>query len=239
MKVVSFNVYTFDELSDDVRKKIVERECFSVMEDAMEGHDYEYKDSLSHFEEATGFRAGRWDVGYGEHNFRIYTPDYNIMGTDGYPVYAEECIGKLLFRWCRDFIERNAKGKYYGKLIPHAKDKEHPAGLEHIYRHSKVLIEPIEGGWCPWTGCCTDCPLVEPIVDFYRNYHRGKFSESYSLKDLIDDCFEKFFSEWQSEYDAYGDNVDGCVEEFISINSDGDWYLEDGTKAYIPCYAAI
>jgi len=67
-------------------------------------------------------------------------------------------------------------------------------------------------------------------VDFYLNYHRGKYREDYTLEDLIDDCLEKFFSEWESEYNAYGDNENGIVEEDIEANSDGDWFYADGTR---------
>ena len=230
MKEVKVKLFKFDELSKEVRKEIAEKKSFEVMELVMDCHNDEYKGSLKHFEDATGFNANHWEVDYGTNSFCTETPDDFVMGSSDYPIYAEDCKGKLLFRWCRDFIDYNRNGKYYGKLVPHAKDSEHPAGLEHIYRHSKVLGESIEGGWCPWTGVVTDCPLVEPIVDFYRNYHRGKFSEDYSLVDLINDCFDKFFEEWQNEYDAYGNNVDGCVEEEISANSEGDLFYEDGTE---------
>lgn len=230
MKEITIRLYKFDELSEEVRKEIAEKESFEVMNFVMDCHACEYKESMKHFENETGFSARDWSVGYGEHDFSVDSPDYAIMGSPDFSIYAEDCKGKLLFRWCCRFIEGNAKGKYHGKLIPHEVDSEHPVGLEHIKRYSKVLIEPIDGGWCPWTGVVTDCPLVEPIVDFYRNYHRGKFSENYSLEDLINDCYEKFFSEWQGEYDAYGDNLDGCVEEHIEINSENDWFFEDGRK---------
>lgn len=228
MKEITIKLYEFDELSEEVRKKIADNQSFKVMESVMDCHNSEYEDSLNHFEDATGFNVKNWEVGYGTSNYRIESQGI-IMGTYDFPIYAEECRGKLLFRWCRDFIDNNKKGKYYGKLIPHEKDRNHPAGLEHIKRYSKVLSEPIEGGWCPWTGVCTDCPLVEPIVDFYLNFHRGKFTENYSLEDLIEDCVCKFFGEWRSEYEYYGNNKDNSVEEHISINSVGDLYYENGT----------
>lgn len=230
MKEVKVKLYKFEELSEKVRKEIADKQSFEIMEFVMDGHNREWESSLKHFEDATGFKAKSWEVGYGTNSFRTEVPDDCGMGSYDYPIYPEDCKGKLLFRWCYRFIEYNRNGKYYGKLVPHAKDKDHPAGLEHVKRYSKVLGEPIEGGWCPWTGVCTDCSLVEPIVDFYLNYHRGKFSENYSLEDLIEDCFGKFFSEWQSEYDYYGDNEDGCVEENIIANSEGELFYEDGTK---------
>lgn len=230
MKQVTLKLYKFDELSDDVRNEIAESQSFEVMSFAMDGHYSEYESSLKSFENETGFKAVRWEVGYYLHRFDIEEPEGHVMGTMGYPIYPQDCKGKLLWRWCRDFIDNNRKGKYYGKLVPCEKSVEHPVGLKHIFIHSKATAEPITGGWCPWTGCITDCSLVEPIVDFYLNYHRGKFSESYDLEDLIGDCLEKFFNDWENEYNAYGNNENGCVEEFISANSDGDLYLADGRK---------
>lgn len=226
MKTITIKLYEFGELSDEVRKAIVEKKCFDVMDDVMESHNSEYEASLKAFEYATDFGARDWEVGYCNHTFK-QTHGYAI-GAYGYPMDAEDCKGKLLWRWCYRFVSRNLLGKYYGKLVPHEKDKEHPVGLRHVLRHSMTIMEPIEGGWCPWTGCITDCALLEPIVDFYLNYHRGKFSEDYSLEDLIGDCLEKFFDEWESEYNAYGDNKNNCVEEELNCRYDGDYFYANG-----------
>ena len=229
MKEIKIKLYSYDELSEDVRKRIAEEQCFTIMEIVMDGYNSEYESSLECFERQTGFKAVNWEVGYYTHRFLVREPEEHIMGTWLYPVYAEDIKGKLLWRWCRDFIDRNRRGKWYSTCFDR-KNRVYHLGKRSKDMRSKVHMEPIEGGWCPWTGCCTDCSLVEPIVDFYLNYHRGKFSESYDLKDLIEDCLEKFFSEWESEYNAYGNNKDGCVEETISANSDGDLYFADGRK---------
>lgn len=230
MKTITINLFEFGELSDEVRKAVAERECWSVMNLAMECHVSEYEASLKEFESATGFGARDWRVGYREHTFRRKDPTSPVMGGYDYPLYGDDIKGRLLWRWCYRFVRDNRRGSYHGKLVPHPKDKEHPAGLRHVYRHSHATKEPITGGWTPWTGVCTDCALVEPIVDFYLNYHRGKYREDYTLEDLIDDCLEKFFSEWEGEYNTYGDNEDGIVEEDIEANSDGDWFYADGTR---------
>lgn len=230
MKTLTINLYEFGELSDEVRKKIVERKCFDVMKYVMEGNASEYEASLQAFTDAIGFSVRHWEVGYCYHYFRREDQDKEVMGDNGYPIYPENCKGKLLWRWCYRFICDNRRGNYHGKLVPCEKSKEHPVGLRHVYRHSKATMEPITGGWCPWTGVVTDCALNEPIVDYYLNYHRGKFSEDYSLEDLIDDCLEKFFDEWESEYNAYGDNKDGCVEEELANNYDGDYFYANGNK---------
>lgn len=229
MKEVKLKLYKFEELSDEVRKEIAEKRAFDVMGIVMESFGEEFRASLKHFEKATDCKVKSWEVDYGHHYYRLDT-DNVTMGDYYDPVFAKDIKGKLLFRWCYHFINYNREGKYYGKLVPCEVSEEHPRGLRHVKRYSKVFAEPIEGGWCAWTGCCTDCSLVEPIVDFYLNYHRGKYSEGYNLEDLLDDCVEKFFNEWEDEYNAYGDNKDGCVEEHIMINSEGTLFYEDGTE---------
>lgn len=230
MKTITIKLYEFGELSDDVRKSIAKKKCFDVMEDVMDCHASEYEESLKAFKDATGFDARDWEVGYYNHHFRRENPDDVVMGTYDYPVEPEDIKGRLLWRWCYRFVRNNRRGTYHGKLVPCEKSKEHPVGMRHVYRHSHATMEPITGGWCPWTGVVTDCALNEPIVDFYLNYHRGKYSESYSLEDLIDDCLEKFFDEWESEYNAYGDNKDGIVEEELEQHYDGDYFFANGKK---------
>lgn len=230
MKTITINLYEFGELSDEVRKGIVKQKCFDVMADVMECYASEYEASLKAFKDATGFDARNWEVGYYEHHFRRDNPDYAIMGSIDCPLYAEDIKGRLLWRWCYRFVRDNRRGKYYGELFPCEKSKEHPVGMRHVKYYSKATKEPITGGWCPWTGCCTDCALVESIVEFYLNYHRGEYSEDYTLEDLIDDCLEKFFDEWESGYNAYGDNKDGCVEEELELRYDGDWFNANGKR---------
>ena len=229
MKTITINLYEFGELADDVRKKMVEDRCFDVMERAMEDHNSEYEKSLEEFTSATGFGARRWEVGYDYHHFKRTNPDGEVMGTSDYPLYADDIKGRLLWRWCYRFVCDNRRGEWQHsnwdkkKRVLYCKR----GGAE---RRSHIIMEPITGGWCPWTGVCTDCALVEPIVDFYLNYHRGKYREDYTLKDLIDDCLEKFFDEWEGEYNAYGDNKDGCVEEKLEQRYEGDWFYANGKK---------
>ena len=58
MKEWKIKLYTFDELSDEVRNEIAEKESFHVMDEEMNGSsNSEYESSLEYFENATGFRA--------------------------------------------------------------------------------------------------------------------------------------------------------------------------------------
>ena len=229
MKTITITLYEFGELADEVRKEMAEKKCFDVMNDVMSCHGSEYEASLKAFKDATGFGAKNWEVGYCTHHFRRDNPEWAEMGSDDCPLYAEDISGKLLWRWCYRFVESNRRGEWQS-ISWDKKNRILYAGRGHVERRSRIIMEPITGGWCPWTGCCTDCALVEPIVDFYLNYHRGKYSEHYTLEDLIDDCLEKFFDEWESEYNAYGDNKDGCVEEELECRYEGDWFYANGKR---------
>ena len=229
MKTITINLYSFGELADEVRKEMAEKKCFDVMEDVMECNAREYEASLKAFKDATGFGARNWEVGYCEHHFRRDNPDDAVMGSIDCPLYAEDIKGRLLWRWCYRFVESNRRGdwQYSGW---NKKNRVLRFDRGRAQRRSHIIMEPITGGWCPWTGCITDCALVEPIVDFYLNYHRGEYSDDYTLEDLIDDCLEKFFDEWESEYNAYGDNKYNCVEEELECRYAGDWFYANGKR---------
>lgn len=229
MKEIVIKLYEFGELSDEVRKSIVEQKCFDVMTDVMNCNAREYRASLEAFKDATGFDAEDWEVGYYDHRFRRKNPDGVVMGTYDYPVEPEDIKGRLLWRWCYRFVKSNRRGEW--QYIGWDK-KERVLRLDrgNAKRRSHIFKESITGGWCLWTGVITDCALVEPIVDFYLNYHRGKYSEDYSLEDLIDDCLERFFDEWESEYNSYGDNKDNVVEEQLKLRYDGDYFYANGNR---------
>lgn len=53
MKTITLQLYTFDELSDEVQKEIIERERWNIMEQCMEGYGSDYVTSLRAFEKLT------------------------------------------------------------------------------------------------------------------------------------------------------------------------------------------
>lgn len=53
MKTINLTLFSFDELSENVQKKIIERERWNVMERCMDCYASEYKASLKSFEKLT------------------------------------------------------------------------------------------------------------------------------------------------------------------------------------------
>ena len=49
MKEIKIKLYSYDELSEDVRKRIAEEQCFTIMEIVMDGYNSEYESSLECF----------------------------------------------------------------------------------------------------------------------------------------------------------------------------------------------
>ena len=57
MKEIVLKVYKFDELSKDSQEKIIERECWNIMEQCMDAHNIDYKKSMKAFEDLTDTKA--------------------------------------------------------------------------------------------------------------------------------------------------------------------------------------
>jgi len=64
MKTITLQLYTFDELSDEVQKEIIERERWNIMEQCMEGYGSDYVTALRAFEKLTNTQSYSWSVNY-------------------------------------------------------------------------------------------------------------------------------------------------------------------------------
>ena len=64
MKTINLTVFSFDELSENVQKKIIERERWNVMEQCVDAYGIDYKKSMKAFEDMTDTRVYNWEVGY-------------------------------------------------------------------------------------------------------------------------------------------------------------------------------
>ena len=219
MKEKKVKLYKFSELSEDAQQKVIDRERDVIQQIAIDGWASEYEDSLNAFCDMVGIKCKNWECSPCSHSYS-FTFKKNIFESwnfDG--IDPRDCTGKYLARFMRDICFDIFKGKYFGKLIPHAKDAEHPNGTEHIKRHSKVLFDSYD---CPFTGFCGDNSILHPIYKWFEHpdYHK-------SLYDLIDDCLESFFSDW--EEDMYSCGKDEYVREDLLANETEESYYEDGT----------
>lgn len=210
MKTKTIEVYSFSELSDKAKKRAIEKR-----RDDQEyyWHDENVK-SLKAF--CDSFPVKYTDFSYGfDHSFirSEFTGEENHRELSGIRLY------KHLF-W--NYFSVLFPGKYYGKLVntfpdgtPIPVNKEHPAGLRHVKRYSKILRDE----YCP-TGYCIDCSISQPIYDFLKNP-----SDSVTFEDLLEKCLDSWLKSCLADYEYCFE--DEHLEEEIEANEvefdiDGD-----------------
>lgn len=228
MKEVSIKLYTFDELSKEVKGKIIEKERFNVGYKTMESYGSDYKSTLDKFSELMGINVYDWSVDYCTYHFRFKFNDYAIMGdyNNGEVINAEKCVGKLL----RRFINRN----FLKSALPRKKYIKYDAGYDRgNKRWNKQRLSNIQyEKWddCPLTGCCYDYEVMEPIIQTIENI----IPENFSLIDLVEKCLDQLFSEWHKGYEYWCD-TDSAIEEVLSSWYESDLFYVDGTKFDATC----
>lgn len=226
MKTVNITLYTFDDLSEDVQKEIIESERWNIMDACMDAYGTDYRASLKEFEELINVRCTSWSVNYCTffYRFQVHKEEaFEWRRTDNSDydyIKLSSLKGKLLMRYLQSYIlPYIIKGKYFGKLVgtyPNAK---------HFKRYSKVLRECS----CPMTGAIYDHYLLDPILQYIQ-----KPDESMTYRHLIDMCLHSFFDTWHKEYEYWGDDENAIREELHNNHYEDRLYYKDGTVSNIP-----
>ena len=222
MKEVKVKLYKFEELSDEVKKSIVDKERWDVCHATMEGYASDYQSTLEKFAELMGIKVTSWSVDYCDYNFSFkFKSDYAFGDCwSCFWIYNEQCTGKLLRRWLNNnFLPRALKPKLFVKYSA-GYDKEKHRWNKH--RYSKIQRERWDN--CPLTGMIYDCSVMEVVMEVLAK----PIPETYSLEDLIEDCLDKFFKDWQGEYEYWAS--DEGVKEQITNWYEDQLFYEDGTK---------
>lgn len=223
MKTITLQLYTFDELSGDVQKEIIERERWNIMEQCMDAYGSDYVTSLRAFEKLTNTNSCNWGVNYSGYNFNFKYNDNPIfecpVDCDN-DIYAEELCGKLLFRYINNNIMPYIiQGRYYSSPDKYINEK-----YTYKYRRSRI-IKSVDGD-CPLTGMCYDLYLLEPIIKYYKTW--CSYPDNFSLTDLIEQCYDSFFKCWHEEYEYWADNEDAIREELHNNQYEDRLYYADG-----------
>lgn len=216
MKEVKVKLYHFDELSEDAQHNVCERdreETYGWAYICQEQDASERRATLDKFCEVFGIK---YDIDY-NHQYRFISWHFEDSELEA---NSEELCGKYLWRFLNKYYYDIRNRKYYGKLIPHEKDPEHPAGFEHVKRYSKIWWVEQE---CPFTGMCYDCDILDKIFDWYK-----KPDWNLSLHDLFDDCFSYYMKLWSDEDDYR--TSDESIGDMIQANWSDKLYYEDGTE---------
>ena len=99
MKTINLTLFSFDELSENVQKEIIERERWNVMERCMGCYASEYKASLKSFEKLTDTEACDWNVGYSGYSFDFMFDDL-LYYEDPYDC-DKDCFAISIIILCR------------------------------------------------------------------------------------------------------------------------------------------
>jgi len=172
------NIYTFDELDNQAKDK--------VRQWIYEGLDYiadDVRQSLDKFCDLFDIRYYQIDYEEPHRNeYKIHIPDN-----------AEDLTGTRLATYIyNNYLKDLYKGKYFSIWSKKEKSfKHHPEGYPVLKTKYSKWYKTLE---CPFTGCCYDMDLLEPLINFC-----SKPTTNDTLESLLDDCISSIYESVQNE----------------------------------------
>lgn len=233
MKSINVDVFTFDELSDEVKAKLVEENRYEFQGDAvyMDWKDM-WAPTIKKFEELFNVDLGidsrygwRYRVTFNEEYFFDNGEVSDFPDCNGqYSIRMDELSGEKLRNYIDTQFSSCMKRKtFFGKNY----------GKRRISRIFKELDN------CPLTGCCSDISILEPIAE-YLNHKQGDYGwkkadgtinkswKYYTFKDLMEACADSIIKAIEGSEDYY--ESDEYVLEELSNRSYGEHFLADGKE---------
>ena len=233
MKSINVDVFTFDELSDEVKAKLVEENRYEFQGDAvyMDWKDM-WAPTIKKFEELFNVDLGidsrygwRYRVTFNEEYFFDNGEVSDFPDCNGqYSIRMDELSGEKLRNYIDTQFSSCMKRKtFFGKNY----------GKRRISRIFKELDN------CQLTGCCSDISILEPIAE-YLNHKQGDYGwkkadgtinkswKYYTFKDLMEACADSIIKAIEGSEDYY--ESDEYVLEELSNMSYGKHFLADGKE---------
>lgn len=212
MREIKFNIYQYDELSAEAKKKAVDnvRETIGSMLCDFDTDDY--RSALNEIEKIFEIKVYDWCVGYpGTYSRWRFNENSRFSDLSDNPRFLVRYLDEVE-RYCR-------KGRFYSSSFRKVPvDKEHPAGLAYTKRYSKVMFER---NYCltgTWTSAVVD-DYMEKRWDYVRR-HR-------TIEDFVDDMLYDFFKSWESNQECnYEDEaiIDTILGNDYEFTEDGKRY---------------
>lgn len=204
MKTITETIYTFDELTE----KAQEAAWMNSEMDFSGDYSGEYRATLDAFETLLDIRVYDYSVGNG-----VYYPHFRYVKA-GRANEAPEGGALRLARYVwNNFAADIMRGKYYSKV------KFENGRYISKHRYSRILREMDN---CPLTGVCTDCDILQPMIDCL--HYRRTFE---TIDELIDACLQAFFRAWNAE-------IEHCnsLEYFADAAAANDWHFYENGVFY-------
>jgi len=217
MKEITVKVYKFDELDENAQRKVIE--YWQSRRDFAEPYSSEYEATLEEFEKMMGIKVKNWSVDSCRYDYRVVFDLVTLIPNGDYrEVDGDEIHGKYLWRYLMNNVWDNMfpRKKFYDVNAGYDREKKR----WNKQRFSRVIREDWKD--CVLTGMCYDYDILKPIADYLSK----PYNDNYTLRDLVEDCLDNFFTAWRNEIE-YDNSYEG-VSEWIE-NCCDDEYLEDGS----------
>jgi hypothetical protein len=215
-EVITREIFTFEELSEEAQQKAIENYRNEMPVDTSHYWN-EAHESVKGFHQMFGSEEGR--------------KSWLDIRTDGIEDNALELSGQRL----RTYLLNNYEGAFFGrKYRRHSKDDYISTEKPKAHRLVTKISRDYKGKWyrvfhsnflvescCPFTGVCYDEDLLQPFKEFIKN------PDGRTFEDLLTEAVESLRKSLENE-DEYR-NSDEAITEDIEAN--GHEFLEDGELA--------
>ena len=217
MREITIKLYTFDELSDEAKKRA--HNTFLSTGDYW-GASGDATATIKKVEKLFGIKLSDWEV-------NSYNPRYPTVTFDDSRWYNDALDLKgnraRAYLW-NNFGKVLLTGRYYSKW----------RGTK--YAHSRLFFDRVYDGTCPLTGVCFDCDALDPMAYFcFGVAWNGKkrvpsgrslrADNAVTVKSVIKDCVYSLFKALNEDCEA-SETMDYFAEQ-CEVN--GWTFEEDGT----------
>ena len=210
MKEYVIKLYSFDELSEEVKHELCNKEREETYNFGYWAQEEDAAERIATLDVFCNVFGITYRIDY-DHQLRFISWRF-----EDYDIDDRKIRGKYLLRFLNKFYY-DIRSRRYLSLPMYKNDGD---SWHYKFRHSRITWEEQA---CPFTGMCYDCDILQKIFEWYHNPDWG-----ISLHDLFEKCFSYFLKSWEDEDDFR--MSDEYISEMILLNREDQFYLEDGTE---------
>lgn len=215
MKNYKVKLFHFDELSEDAKAKVCDKERESDYNFGYLSQETDAEERIATLDKFCEVFGIKYNIDY-DHNHRFIKWHFLDVDMNGYDWCDEDIEGKYLLRFLNRYYFDILSKKYYS-CNQHYDEN---GNFHYAHRYSRFQYER---GNCPFTGMCYDCDILDKIFEWY-----DKPNWNISLHDLFEDVFSHYMDLWESEDDYR--MSDEHISDMISANWGDKLYFEDGRE---------